>query len=85
VFHVSGQIDILCQEFKNLSAKFLPDKTFTSTLTILIERHNRIFLFSDKIEELFSFIALMQVIWNTFIICSLGFIIIIVSTALNIL
>ncbi|KYN18451.1 Putative odorant receptor 22c [Trachymyrmex cornetzi] len=77
VFHVSGQIDILCQEFKNLSAKILPYKTSTSTLAILIERHNRIFLFSDKIEKLFSFIALMQVIWNTFIICSLGFIIII--------
>ena len=85
MFHVSGQIDILCQEFKNISIKVLPHKTSISALAILIEKHNRIFLFCDKIEKLFSFIALMQVVWNTFIICSLGFIIIIVSTALNVL
>ncbi|XP_011065199.1 PREDICTED: odorant receptor 22c-like [Acromyrmex echinatior] len=77
VLHVSGQIDILCQEFKTISAKVLPDKTSTSTLGVLIERHNRVFWFSDNIETLFSFIALMQVIWNTLVICSLGFIIII--------
>ncbi|XP_018401478.1 PREDICTED: uncharacterized protein LOC108778724 [Cyphomyrmex costatus] len=77
VLHISGQIDILCQEFKTISAKALPDKTSTSTLGILIERHNRVFWFSDNIENLFSFIALMQVIWNTLVICSLGFIIII--------
>jgi len=82
VLHVSGQIDILCQEFKTISAKSLPYKTSTSTLGILIERHNKVFLFSDNIEKLFSFIALMQVIWNTLAICSLGFIIIIVSTVM---
>ena len=85
MFHISGQIDILCQEFKNISTKVLSHETSTSALAILIERHNRIFFFSDKIEKLFSFIALMQVVWNTFIICSLGFIIIIVSNALSIL
>ena len=85
MLHVSGQIDILCQEFKTISAKVLPDKTSTSTLGELIERHNRVFWFSDNIETLFSFIALMQVIWNTLVICSLGFIIIIVSTAINLL
>ncbi|XP_018047574.1 PREDICTED: odorant receptor 4-like [Atta colombica] len=77
VLHVSGQIDILCQEFKTISVKTLPYKTSTSMLGILIERHNRIFWFSDNIENLFSFIALMQVIWNTLVICGLIFIIII--------
>lgn len=85
MFHVSGQIDILCQEFKAISEKTFSHETFISTLGILIQRHNRVFLFSDNIEKLFSFIALMQVIWNTLVICSLGFIIIIVSTSINML
>ncbi|XP_011065200.1 PREDICTED: putative odorant receptor 92a [Acromyrmex echinatior] len=77
VLHISGQIDILCQEFKIISAKTLRYKTSTSMLDILIERHNRVFWFSDNIENLFSFIALMQVVWNTLVICGLVFIIII--------
>jgi len=84
MFHVSGQIDILHQDFKILSAKTLSHETFTS-LGVQIERHNKVFLFSDNIEKLFSFIALMQVIWNTLVICSLGFIIIIVSIKVNVL
>ncbi|XP_071568987.1 odorant receptor 4-like [Temnothorax nylanderi] len=77
VFHVSGQIDILCQEFKTISGKTFSYETCTSTLGTLIERQNRVYVFSENIEKLFSFIALMQVIWNTLVICSLGFIIII--------
>jgi len=42
-----------------------------------------IILFLDNIEKLFSFIALMQVFWDTLIICCLGVIIIIVSNAVT--
>ncbi|KAL0134001.1 hypothetical protein PUN28_001125 [Cardiocondyla obscurior] len=38
-----------------------------------IKRHNKIILFAENIEKLFSFIALMQVICNTLVICFLGF------------
>ncbi|XP_071569004.1 odorant receptor 22c-like [Temnothorax nylanderi] len=75
VLHVSGQIDIICQEFRNISRN-----TFLCSLPsfgILVERHNRIILFSENMEKLFSFIALMQVVWNTLVICCLGFIVII--------
>ncbi|XP_018348844.1 PREDICTED: odorant receptor 22c-like [Trachymyrmex septentrionalis] len=44
---------------------------------MLIERHNRIISFSKNIEQLFSFIALMQVVWNTLVICSIGFVFIV--------
>ncbi|XP_018301825.1 putative odorant receptor 92a [Mycetomoellerius zeteki] len=40
---------------------------------MLIEKHKRIISFSDNMERLFSFIALMQVVWNTLVICCLGF------------
>ncbi|XP_011862385.1 PREDICTED: odorant receptor 13a-like [Vollenhovia emeryi] len=76
VFHVSGQIDIMCHEFKNISKSAL-HKSSENLFGMLIERHNRIILFSKNIESLFSFIALMQVVWNTLVICCLGFVVII--------
>lgn len=53
------------------------------TLRMLIERHKRIILFSDNFERILSFFALMQVFWDTLIICCLGFVIVIVSRAEN--
>ncbi|XP_036141369.1 odorant receptor 13a [Monomorium pharaonis] len=77
VLHVSGQIDIMCHEFKNISKSIFLHKSSATLFGMLIERHNRIISFSENIEKFFSFIALMQVVWNTLVICCLGFIIII--------
>jgi len=79
VLHVSGQIDIICQEFRNISENAIPYQSSAFILGMLIEKHNKVYAFSENIETLFSFIALMQVVWNTLVICCLGFIIIIVS------
>ncbi|XP_011155659.3 odorant receptor 13a [Solenopsis invicta] len=76
VIHVSGQIDIICDEFKNISKSITFYGSYTS-FGMLVERHNKIISFSDNIEQLFSFIVLMQVVWNTLVICCLGFIFII--------
>ncbi|XP_024879262.1 odorant receptor 13a-like isoform X1 [Temnothorax curvispinosus] len=76
VHHVSGQVDVICQEFRNISRTTLLYRSSLSSFGILVKRHNRIISFSENIEELFSFIALMQVVWNTLVICCLGFIII---------
>ncbi|XP_067206896.1 odorant receptor 4-like [Linepithema humile] len=77
VLHVSGQIDIMCQEFSIVSKQISVYNSSKSPLKMLIKRHNRIILFSDNIEKFFSFIALMQVVWNTLILCCLGIMIII--------
>ncbi|XP_011694605.1 PREDICTED: odorant receptor 22c-like [Wasmannia auropunctata] len=77
VLHVSGQIDIVCQEIKNFSNNIFLHGSSVSSFGMLIERHNKIILFSDNIEKLVSFIALMQVVLNTLVICCLGFIVII--------
>ncbi|XP_072750309.1 odorant receptor 4-like [Anoplolepis gracilipes] len=74
VFHVSGQIDIICQGFKTISKNIYVGSSVV-TLEILIKRHNRVVLFSEQIGKLFSFIILMQVCANTLIICCLGFVI----------
>ncbi|XP_039310433.1 odorant receptor 22c isoform X2 [Solenopsis invicta] len=77
VLHVSGQIDIICCEFRNLSKDTVLHKSSVPLFGMLLERHNRIISFSKNLETLFSFISLMQVVWNTLVICCLGFVIII--------
>ncbi|XP_039310431.1 odorant receptor 13a isoform X2 [Solenopsis invicta] len=77
VLHVSGQIDIICQEFRNISKNAFSYRSSAFNLGMLIERHNKVYAFSENIEKLFSFIALMQVVCKTLVICCLGFIIII--------
>ncbi|KAF3054429.1 Odorant receptor 162 [Nylanderia fulva] len=77
VLHVSGQIDIICQEFKNISEKSSLYGSSAFVLGVLINKHNKVISFSNNIGKLFSFVALMQVVWNTFVLCSLGFIIVI--------
>lgn len=84
MLHVSGQIDIMCYEFKNISKNALLHASTKSLFQVQIERHKKIISFSENIEELLSFITLMQVLWNTLVICCLGFIIIIVSTLIHV-
>nr|XP_012219879.1 PREDICTED: odorant receptor 22c-like [Linepithema humile] len=44
---------------------------------MLIERHNKVILFAENIENFVSSIALMQVVSNTSVISCLGFIVVI--------
>ncbi|KAL6429664.1 hypothetical protein ACFW04_007529 [Cataglyphis niger] len=74
VLHVSGQIDIMCQELKEIPSTF-NSKMFS--IKLLVERHQKIISLSKSIENYFSFIALLQFVWNTFVICSLGFMVVI--------
>ncbi|XP_067206871.1 odorant receptor 10-like isoform X2 [Linepithema humile] len=77
VLHISGQIDIICHELKIISDEVSLYGSSKSTLETLIKRHNRVILFSNNIDKLFSFMALMQVFGNTLVICCLGFIVVI--------
>lgn len=45
----------------------------------LINRHYRIIFNSEYIESLFSYIALVQLLCNTVVMCGIGFLIIVVS------
>ncbi|GAB1863033.1 Odorant receptor [Camponotus japonicus] len=74
VLHVSGQIDIMCQELKEIPSIFKSKEFSTKSL---IERHQKIISLSNNIENYFSFIALLQFVWNSFVSCCLGFMIVI--------
>lgn len=64
-------------------AKISKDKYDRSTFLIIIRdlicKHQRIIALSENIENLYTQIALMQLLWNTLVICCTGFSIIIVS------
>ncbi|KMQ97902.1 odorant receptor 13a [Lasius niger] len=74
VLHISGQIDIMRQGFLQISSK---NHAPLAAIKVLINRHQRIIDLSDNIEDLFSNIALLQFIWNTLVICCIGFLIVI--------
>ncbi|XP_076756556.1 odorant receptor 4-like [Xylocopa sonorina] len=71
VLHVGCQIDVMCQVLMEV-----PHKN-KKHLRFLVSRHQEIIAFVDKIEKLFTFMALSQVVSNTILICCLGYIIII--------
>ncbi|XP_050458066.1 odorant receptor 4-like [Cataglyphis hispanica] len=75
ILHVGGQIDIMCRGLLEISPD---DDAFDlrTTVKALIRRHQRIIALSADIETLFSYIALMQFLWNTLVICCLGFLIV---------
>ncbi|XP_025163762.1 odorant receptor 4-like [Harpegnathos saltator] len=76
ILHVGGQVDIMCRGLLEIS---LGDDAFDSpspVVNALIRRHQRIIALSSDIETLFCYIALMQFLWNTLVICSLGFVIV---------
>lgn len=78
VLHVSGQIDIMLRGFLEISAE-KHVKSSLAAIKVLINKHQRIIDLSDNIEDLFSNVALLQFVWNTLVICCIGFLIVIVS------
>jgi len=68
----------MLQDFVEISAKKRV-KSSLAAIKVLINRHQRIIDLSDNIEDLFSNVALLQFVWNTLVICCIGFLIVIVS------
>ncbi|XP_024870425.1 odorant receptor 22c-like [Temnothorax curvispinosus] len=75
IIHVCGQIDILRESLTNIS-KCSADSMDKFTLRSLIIKHQRIIIFAENIETLFTYIAFMMLLSDTIIICCLGFIIV---------
>lgn len=74
---MSGQIDIMCQELRGIPiARKVNNPLSTRSL---VARHQKIISLSNNVENFFSFVALLQFVWNTFVICSIGFMVVIVS------
>ncbi|XP_076756553.1 odorant receptor 4-like [Xylocopa sonorina] len=71
VLHIGCQIDIMCQTL--IKVPYENKKQ----LIFFISRHQEIITFADRIEKLFTYMALTQLLSNTLLICCLGYIIVI--------
>lgn len=77
---MSGQIDIMQQDLIEISNGKYDRNTFLFVIKGLICKHQKIITLSENIENLYTHIALMQVLWNTLVMCCTGFVIIIVMS-----
>ncbi|XP_050476806.1 odorant receptor 4-like isoform X2 [Bombus huntii] len=71
ILHLGCQIDIMCQ---NLTDVFPKNE---NKLKFFIIRYQEIITFAEKIEKLFTYIALSQLISNTVNTCCEGFLIVV--------
>lgn len=80
VLHVGGQIDILQCWLADLTSEIEnKHKSIIATTKKIILKHQKIIDFSEHIESLYTYIALMLFASNTMLICSLGFLIVTVN------
>ncbi|CAD1476695.1 unnamed protein product, partial [Heterotrigona itama] len=71
VLHVGCQIDIMCQNLTDVLSKN------ENKLKHFISRYQEIIIFTEKVEKLFTYIALSQLVSNTINTCCEGFLIVI--------
>lgn len=83
ILHASGQIDILCNSLREISPEKNNQKLAVSITKKLIGKHQKIIIFSNKIEKIFCYIALIQFMSSTLVTCCLGFMIVTVSRSLS--
>ncbi|XP_035741910.1 odorant receptor 85c-like [Vespa mandarinia] len=79
ILHVDGQVEIICRQLSDISSIIRKGEYNSEILKILIYKHQRIIAFTDNIENIFTYIALIQFLSNTLVICSLGFMIVTVN------
>ncbi|XP_060819624.1 odorant receptor 4-like [Bombus pascuorum] len=77
ILHIGGQIEILHKTLGSISVKDEKHGPLRNVIKSLINRHYRIIFNSEYIESLFSYIALVQLLCNTVVMCGIGFLIIV--------
>ncbi|XP_032669858.1 odorant receptor 13a-like [Odontomachus brunneus] len=76
--HAAGQIDILRKCLTQIvpRANENKDQSIDVVLNQVIQKHQRIIIFSKNVENLYTQIAFLQFASNMIMICSLGFLIV---------
>ncbi|XP_012219959.1 odorant receptor 13a-like [Linepithema humile] len=78
IFHVSGQIDIMRQDLVEIANSKCDRNTFLNVIKHLICKHQKIISLSESIESLYTHLSLLQLLWNTIVMCCTGFVIILI-------
>ncbi|XP_012061487.1 PREDICTED: odorant receptor 67c-like [Atta cephalotes] len=73
ILHIGGQIDILREGLKKIFPKNGKCNPSHFTIKKIIKKHQKIITFSEHIEDLYTYIAVVLFVSDTLIICCLGF------------
>ncbi|XP_024891706.1 odorant receptor 22c-like isoform X2 [Temnothorax curvispinosus] len=73
ILHISGQIDILRKSVTEIFPKEGKCSPSRSVVKEIIKKHQKVIIFSEHIEDLYSYIALVVFVSDTLMICFLGF------------
>ncbi|XP_018302656.1 odorant receptor 67c-like [Mycetomoellerius zeteki] len=73
ILHIGGQIDILREGLKEVFPKNGKCNPSHFTIKKIIKKHQKIIKFSEHIEDLYTYIAMVLFVSDTLIICCLGF------------
>ncbi|XP_018364894.1 PREDICTED: odorant receptor 13a-like [Trachymyrmex cornetzi] len=73
ILHIGGQIDILRQSLMAIFPKKEKGNLSHFMIKKVIKKHQNIVTFSEHIEDLYSYIAMVLFVSDTLIICCLGF------------
>ncbi|KAL0117073.1 hypothetical protein PUN28_010134 [Cardiocondyla obscurior] len=76
VLHACGQIKILITKMETLTNIEYSDKSANVKLAAVVRQHIRIKSFLSKVEEILQYVCLVEVVGCTFILCLLGYYII---------
>ncbi|KAL6259116.1 hypothetical protein P5V15_009038 [Pogonomyrmex californicus] len=77
VLHACGQLKILITRMEDLThAKYFSDKNANRKLAAVVRQHIRIKSFLSKVEDILQYTCLVEVVGCTFILCLLGYYII---------
>ncbi|KZC15163.1 Putative odorant receptor 83a [Dufourea novaeangliae] len=69
ILHVGCHVDILCHILTTASSED------NGQLRFVLSRHQEIIVFTKKVEKLFTYIALSQLVTNTLVTCCVGFLV----------
>ncbi|KAL6429633.1 hypothetical protein ACFW04_007515 [Cataglyphis niger] len=76
ILHIGGQINILHCWLIELVFKKNKLESIAITIKKIIRKHQKIIYFAKNVESLYTYIAFMQFVSNTIMICLIGFLII---------
>ncbi|XP_025163765.1 odorant receptor 22c-like isoform X2 [Harpegnathos saltator] len=76
MLHISGQVDIVCYNLCKLFSEKYEHKSYGEAIGMIIRKHQNLIALSNNIENLFTYIALMQFFTNTFVICCIAVVIV---------
>ncbi|XP_011155805.2 odorant receptor 4 [Solenopsis invicta] len=74
--HVAGQINIVRHWLMQLASPENKSKNVSIATTKIIQKHQKIIRFTENIESLYTYIALMLFVSNMIMICLLAFVVV---------